>query len=80
MIDEILFGGTYSNQVSTLEAKIDALALGMHSIEDKLDMIKTAFDRSLDIELEEKQRKIAKLKKLKMSGLTPGEHLASQLV
>ena len=52
MIDEILFGGTYSNQVSTLEEKIDALALGMHSIEDKLDMIKTAFDRSFDIELD----------------------------
>ena len=45
-------GGTYSNQVATLEAKIDALALDVRSMEDKLDMIKTAFDRSFDIKLD----------------------------
>ena len=32
-------GGTYSNQVATLEAKIDALTLDVRSMEDKLDIV-----------------------------------------
>ena len=38
-IDEIKLGGTYSNQVATLEAKIDALTLDVRSMEDKLDIV-----------------------------------------
>ena len=51
-IPEIDIGGKYSNQVATLESKIDALTLDMREVLDKLNMIKTAFDRSFDIELD----------------------------
>ena len=38
-VGEIRLGGTYSNQVALLEAKIDALTLDVRSIEDKLDIV-----------------------------------------
>ena len=38
-VGEIKLGGTYSNQVATLEAKIDALTLDVRSMEDKLDIV-----------------------------------------
>ena len=38
-IPEIDIGGKYSNQVATLEAKIDALTLDMRKVLDRLDRV-----------------------------------------
>ena len=40
------------HQVDRLEFKVDNLVLDVRELLDKLDMIKTAFDRSFDIELD----------------------------
>ena len=40
------------HQVDRLEFKVDNLVLDVRKFSDKLDMIKTAFDRSFDIELD----------------------------
>ena len=40
------------HQVDRLEFKVDNLVLDVRELLDKLDMIKTAFDRSFDVELD----------------------------